>query len=165
MVPMKGKAICVGDNIDTDAIIPGRYCISFREDDLGPHLFEGIDPSLKDRVKPGDFIVAGSNFGCGSAREHAVIAMRSAGVAAVIAKSFSRTFFRNAINVALPVLESEDAEQIHDGDLLEIDLSHFSVRNLTRGKEYSATPYPDYVQQIMDSGGMVEFARKKLKGK
>ena len=127
---LKGYARVFGDNIDTDAIIPARYCTSFNED-LGLHLFEGEDPTFLKRLKKGDMIVAGSNFGCGSAREHAPVAIKSAGISAVIAKSFSRTFFRNAINIALPVLELSDADEIRENDLIEIDTDQNVIRNLT----------------------------------
>jgi 3-isopropylmalate/(R)-2-methylmalate dehydratase small subunit len=158
---LKGYAHLFGDNVDTDAIIPARYCTSFHEE-LGLHLFEGEDPDFVKRLKKGDIIVAGSNFGCGSAREHAPVAIKSAGISAVIASSFSRTFFRNAINIALPVLELTQTNEIREDDLIEIDTDQNVIRNLTKLTEYKAAPYPDYIKQVIDAGGIIEFARRRL---
>jgi 3-isopropylmalate/(R)-2-methylmalate dehydratase small subunit len=159
---LKGVARKVGDHVDTDAIIPARYCTSIDPQELGSHVLEGLDPYFSQRILPGDVLVAGKNFGSGSAREHAAIAIYGAGVAAVIANSFSRTFFRNAINVALPVLECEHVQQIHDGDSLEIDLQQFRILNKSTGEQYKATPYPEIIGRILNSGGMIGFARLEL---
>ena len=158
---IKGYARVLGDNVDTDAIIPARYCTTFNED-LGLHLLEGEDPNFLKRLKKGDMIVAGSNFGCGSAREHAPVAIKSAGISAVIAKSFSRTFFRNAINIALPVLELSNANEIREDDLIEINTDQNVIRNLMTSKEYLAAPFPEYIKQVIDAGGIIEFARRRL---
>lgn len=157
----KGQVRKFGDNIDTDAIIPARYCTSFNEE-LGLHAMEGENPLFAKRMKKGDIIVAGTNFGCGSAREHAPLAIKAAGISAVIAKSFSRTFFRNAINIALPVLELPEAEEIQDSDLIEIDPDQNVICNLTTAKEYRAAPYPEYIKQVIEAGGIIEFARRRL---
>jgi len=161
---LKGKAYKTGDNIDTDVIIPARYCTSFTPEDLGPHCMEDLDKDFLKKCQPGAFIVAGRNFGCGSSRENAPIAIKGAGIAAVIAQSFARIFFRNSINIGLPIFESpEAAGDIQQEDLLEIDPNSGVIANITRNKKYKSTPYPKIMQEIIDSGGMIGFVKKRLK--
>ena len=160
---LKGTAVKVGENIDTDAIIPAKYCTSYSEKDLSKHVMEGVDAAFQQRMKSeSTILIAGSNFGCGSAREHAPIAIKGSAISAVIAASFSRTFFRNAINIGLPVFELPDAEQVNEGDSIEINTDNCSVRNMTSGKTYQAQPFPESVRQIIDAGGLIEYAKRRL---
>jgi 3-isopropylmalate/(R)-2-methylmalate dehydratase small subunit len=157
---LKGKAWVFGNNINTDDIIAARYLITVNPSELGKHCLEGVKKGFPQRVKKGDFIVAGENFGCGSSREHAPWAIKGAGISAVIAKSFARIFFRNAINIGLPILELRRVKNIKDGDLLHIDLSHGKIRNITQAKEYDVVLYPAFMQQIIDTGGLINWVRK-----
>ena len=160
---MKGKAWKYGDNVDTDVIIPARYLTSSAPEVLKLHAMEDIDPAFAGKVQPGDFIVAGNNFGCGSSREHAPLAIKSAGVAVVIAKSFARIFFRNAFNIGLPILECPAAvDNIESGDELEIDLATGAIKDLTRGKEFLAAPTPDFMQKLIADGGLMESVKKRV---
>ena len=160
---IRGRALKYGDNIDTDVIIPAKYATSLDPDFLGSHCLEGIDPDFIKRRRPGDLIVAGRNFGCGSSREIAPISIKGAGISCVIAKSFARIFFRNAINIGLPILESPEAvEDIEEGDEVEVDLNKGLIRNLTRGKTFQSAPFPEVVQEIISAGGLVNFVRKRL---
>ena len=160
---MKGKAWKYGDNVDTDVIIPARYLTSSAPEVLKLHAMEDIDPAFAGKVAPGDFIVAGNNFGCGSSREHAPLAIKSAGVAVVIAKSFARIFFRNAFNIGLPILECPAAvDNIESGDELEIDLATGAIKDLTRGKEFLAAPTPDFMQKLIADGGLMESVKKRI---
>jgi 3-isopropylmalate/(R)-2-methylmalate dehydratase small subunit len=158
---LAGSAVKVGDHVDTDAIIPARYCTAFDPETLGAHTLEG-ELEIPVESLRGSILVAGLNFGCGSAREHAAIAIQGAGVLAVVAQSFSRTFFRNAINIALPVFEISGASEIQNGDLVEIDPDQMVVLNQTNGKQYPLPSYPPMIKQIMEAGGMIEFARNRL---
>lgn len=152
-----------GNNIDTDVIIPARYCTAFTEEELAPHCLEDLDVDFVKKVQKGDIIVAGRNFGCGSSRENAPIAIKGAGVSCVVAKSFARIFYRNAINIGLPILESEQAvEDAETGDKLEVDLIKGIIRNLTKSKSYNVPPFPEIIQEIINVGGMVEFAKKRI---
>lgn len=163
---IKGKVHKYGDNIDTDVIIPARYCTAFTEEELAPHCLEDLDAEFVKKVQKGDIIVAGRNFGCGSSRENAPIAIKGAGVSCVIAKSFARIFYRNAINIGLPILESEQAvEDAETGDKLVVDLMKGLIRNLTKSKSYTVPPFPEIIQEIIKVGGMVEFAKKRIKAK
>lgn len=164
-IPLEGYAIKFGDNIDTDAIIPARYCTSIRAEDLAVHVMEGVDSDFQARRKHPTILIAGTNFGCGSAREHAPIALKAAGIVAVIARSFSRTFFRNAINIALPVFELAEIDALREKDSLQIDPETSDIRNLSSGKDYKAEPFPDSVKQIIQAGGLVEFTRARLASK
>jgi len=157
---MKGRAWKFGDDVDTDAIIPGRYLIYNTPEELAKYTFEGVRPEFAKNVHENDIVVAGSNFGCGSSREHAPLALKGAKVACVIAKSFARIFFRNAINIGLPVLECPDTDKIDDGDELEVDLATGVIINKTKGETYQAPPLPDFVREIVDEGGLIEYARK-----
>jgi 3-isopropylmalate/(R)-2-methylmalate dehydratase small subunit len=160
---LKGKAFRFGDNVDTDVIIPARYLTSFDPELLKAHCMEGLDPAFAAAVRPGDVIVAGANFGCGSSREHAPAAIKAAGVSCVIAKSFARIFARNSINIGLPILESAQASQaIEPGDELEIDLAAGRIKDLARNAEYQAQPLPDFMQAIIADGGLIEHTKKRL---
>lgn len=161
-----GIAHKYGDHIDTDVIIPARLLNNPDPAFLAAHCMEDIDADFPKRVKPGDIMVAGVNFGCGSSREHAPIAIKAAGVSAVIAKSFARIFFRNAINIGLPVLECpEAAEEAEPGDTLEADLDMGTIINRTKGKTYTAAPFPEFMQGIIQAGGLVSYIRRKNEGK
>jgi 3-isopropylmalate/(R)-2-methylmalate dehydratase small subunit len=160
---MEGTVFKYGDNVDTDVIIPARYCTSFRREELAPHCLEDLDATFVKRVQPGDIIVAGRNFGCGSSRENAPLAIQGAGVGAVIAESFARIFYRNSINVGLPILECPEAAQAaQDGDRLSVDLEKGEIRNLTRGGQYTAVPFPESIRRIMEVGGLEEYVRQRL---
>jgi len=159
----EGQAHKYGDNVDTDVIIPARYLTTPDSEELAKHCMEDIDKDFVRKVKKGDFIVAGENFGCGSSREHAPIAIKAAGISCVIASSFARIFYRNAINIGLPILESKEASQeINDGDELKIDLVRGIISNKTTGKSYKATPFPEFMQDIINAGGLINYTREKL---
>ncbi len=157
---LKGKAFKFGDGISTDHIIPGRYA-SLRSnlDELAKHVLEDADPTFVSRVKEGDFIVAGNNFGLGSSREHAPLVIKMAGVSAILAKSVARIFFRNAINLGLPVLIC-DTDSIDDGDELEIDLSAGTVRDITNGQKLTFGKIPKVMLRILDEGGLIPYIKK-----
>lgn len=159
---LKGSAFKYGDNVNTDVIIPARYLNSSDPKELAAHCMEDIDPQFIKNVKSGDIIVAGKNFGCGSSREHAPIAIKASGVSCVIAKSFARIFYRNSINIGLPILECrEAAERINQGDRLEVDLSEGKIHNLTSGESYETKPFPPFIQKIIDSGGLLSSLTNK----
>ena len=161
----KGKVHRYGANVDTDAIIPARYLNLSDPHDLAPHCMEDIDAGFIKTVHPGDIIVAEANFGCGSSREHAPIAIKAAGIAAIVASSFARIFYRNAINIGLPLLESVEAvTKTENGDLLEIDLTSGQIRNLTKALLFKAKPYPDFMMGIVNAGGLIEYTRKRSAG-
>jgi len=163
---LKGKVHKYGANVDTDAIIPARYLNVSEPADLARHCMEDIDVDFVKDVKPGDIIMATSNFGCGSSREHAPLAIKAAGVSCIIAASFARIFFRNAINIGLPLLESPEAVAgTKDGDTLEVDLKSGRVKNITSGKVFLAKPYPDFMAELIAAGGLVEYTKKRLVGK
>jgi len=160
---MQGKAFKFGDNIDTDVIIPARYCTAFHKEELGPHCLEDLDSTFAQKVSPGDFIVAGRNFGCGSSRENAPLAILGAGVAAVIAESFARIFYRNSINVGLPIFECPEAvKAIQDGDELSVDMNSGEIRNLTRKGVFVSTRFPERIREIIELGGLEKYVRKRL---
>jgi len=162
---IKDKAIKYGDNVDTDVIIPARYLNTFDEKELAVHCFEDLDEDFKEKIKDSKIIIAGDNFGCGSSREHAPISIKASGVKLIIAKTFARIFFRNSINIGLPVVASgEAAEAIQEGDELEIDLSEGIIRDLTLGKEFGINPLPDFIQSVIKKGGYIEFIKDELKG-
>lgn len=159
---IKGKVYKYGANIDTDAIIPAKYANLTEPSDLGKHCMENIDTEFAKKVRTGDIIVATSNFGCGSSREVAPISIKGAGVSCVIAKTFARIFFRNAINIALPLLECpEAADQTEEGDELEVDLSTGEIKNITKNKVFTAAPYPDFIGGIIEAGGLIEYTIKR----
>ena len=152
-----GNAIKYGDNVDTDVIIPARYLNTSDHKELASHCMEDIDKTFVSRVKHGDIMVAGQNFGCGSSREHAPIAIKASGVSVVIAKSFARIFYRNAINIGRAIVECpEAAEGISEGDNVEADLDNGIIRNITTGKEYKTAPFPEFVQKIIENGGLMQ---------
>lgn len=151
-----------GDDIDTDAIIPGKYLIINRPDELARHAFEGVRPEFAPGVKDGDIIVAGFNFGCGSSREHAPLALKGAKVKCIIAKSFARIFFRNAINIGLPLLECSEADRIEEEDHIDVDFVSGVITNVTKNETFQATPLPDFVREIVDAGGLIGYARKMV---
>ncbi|MCX7793313.1 MAG: 3-isopropylmalate dehydratase small subunit [Thermodesulfovibrionales bacterium] len=160
---LKGRVWRFGDNIDTDAIIPARYLNTSDPSELARHVMEDADKEFASKVKPGDIIVAGKNFGCGSSREHAPIAIKAAGVQAVIAKSFARIFYRNAFNIGLPIFESvEAADNISEGDEIEIDAGTGIIKNITTGKQYRAKPIPPFMQELIAAGGLIEWVKKKI---
>jgi len=152
-----------GDNVNTDVIIPARYLTTSDVAELAAHCMEDLDAGFVKRVRPGDMIVAGENFGCGSSREHAPLAIKGAGVSCVIAPSFARIFFRNAINVGLPALVCpEAAAKIQSGDELAVDLGSGRIENTTQGESYQAEPFPEFLQQIIAAGGLVPYTRRRL---
>jgi 3-isopropylmalate/(R)-2-methylmalate dehydratase small subunit len=159
---MQGRAFIFGNDIDTDAIIPARYLTTADPEVLKLHCMEDADPSFPTKVKLGDIIVAGKNFGCGSSREHAPIAIKATGVSCVIAQSFARIFFRNSFNMGLPIFESMAAvEGINAGDNLEVDPHNGIIRNLTSGLEFKSRPIPDFMQTLIQDGGLIEHIRKR----
>ncbi len=155
---LRGRAHVYGDNIDTDRIIPGKYTKTLDTQTLAEHVLEDLDPDFRNRMQRGDFVVAGDNFGCGSSREQAPVALQTAGVSAVIARYFARIFFRNAINIGLPVLEIP-SHDIVQGDELEVNLASGTVLNLTTGKRYQANPLPEVMLRILQAGGLVNYLR------
>lgn len=160
---IKGKVWKFGDNIDTDAIIPARYLNTSEPKELAKHVMEDADRDFPSKVKPGDIIIAGKNFGCGSSREHAPIAIKAAGIQAVIAKSYARIFFRNAFNIGLPIFEvPELIDEAVEGDLVEIDMDSGEIVNLTKDKKYTTKPIPAFMQELIKSGGLVEWTKKRL---
>ena len=163
---LKGKVHKYGANVNTDVIIPARYLSLSEPAELAEHCMEDIDQEFVNRVKPGDIIVATTNFGCGSSREHAPLAIKAAGISCIIARSFARIFFRNAINIGLPLLECEDAvAQTEAGDVLEVDLSSGQIKNLTNVKTFTAKPYPDFMSELISAGGLIEHTKQKLTNK
>jgi len=157
----RGRAWKFGDDINTDYIIAGKYKLSITDiDELSKHAMEAIMPDFSQKVKKGDFIVAGRNFGCGSSREQAPLVLRHLGIAAVIARSFARIFYRNAVNIGLPVVECEDADEIQQGDLLEVDLQKGYVKNITQGRIYKIKPLPPELWEILSEGGLVNYLKK-----
>jgi 3-isopropylmalate/(R)-2-methylmalate dehydratase small subunit len=159
---LAGRAWKFGDDIDTDAIIPGRYLVINDPLELAEHLFEGVRPEMATQVGKGDIIVAGENFGCGSSREHAPLALKGAGITAVVAKSFARIFFRNAINIGLPLFICSEVDGIRDGDSLEIDMAGGVIHNQSRGESYKTTPLPLFLQEIVEAGGLVEYTKRMV---
>lgn len=162
---IKGKVHKFSDDINTDDIIAAKYLVSTDAGELGKHCMETISPDFSQKVSPGDIIVAGNNFGCGSSREHAPLAIKGCGVSAVIAKSFAAIFFRNAINIGLPFLESSDVDKINDDDLIEIDLSTGIIKNITQDKNYRTQAFPEFLQQIVQSGGLINWVKKCIKSR
>ena len=152
-----GNVIKYGDNVDTDVIIPARYLNTSDHKELASHCMEDLDKTFVSRVKQGDIITAGENFGCGSSREHAPIAIKASGISVVIAKSFARIFYRNAINIGLAIVECpEAAENISEGDNVEADLDNGVIRNITTGQEFRTQPFPEFIQKIIENGGLIK---------
>ena len=160
---LKGKVFKYGANVDTDAIIPARYLNVSAAEELAKHCMEDIDLDFVKKVQPGDIIVATTNFGCGSSREHAPMAIKASGVSCVVAKSFARIFFRNAINIGLPLLECAEAvENTESGQTLEVDLATGKIKNLDTGTEFTAEPYPQFMAELITAGGLVEYTKNRL---
>lgn len=160
---MKGKSWKFGDNINTDEIIPARYLNTTDTKELASHCMEDADPNFMKKIKGGDVIVAGENFGCGSSREHAPISIKAAGLSCVIAKSFARIFFRNAINIGLPIFECpEAAAQIQEGDEVEVNLATGEILNITKKMRFKFEPFPQEMQEIIQAGGLMNFVKKKM---
>jgi len=158
---MKGKAWKFGDDVNTDEIIPARYLNTIDPQELAAHCMEDADAEFAKKVEPGDVIVGGANFGCGSSREHAPISIKGAGVSCVIAKTFARIFFRNCINTGLPILVCPDAaDETRTGDEVEIDLASGRITNVTRGKAYETAPFPKAMQDIIAAGGLMNFVKQ-----
>ena len=158
-----GKAHKVGDHIDTDAIIPARFLVTTDEAELGANCMEGLEEGWIKRVSPGDIMVAGENFGCGSSREHAPIAIKGAGIPVVVAHSFARIFYRNGFNMGLILLEvGDDVKAIADGDVLSVDTASGTIENRTTGKTITCQPVPAFMQGILDAGGLVGYVRNSL---
>ncbi len=158
-----GKIWVYKDNVDTDVIIPARYLNTSDPKELAKHCMEDIDKTFAEKVETGDIMVAGENFGCGSSREHAPIAIKESGVSVVIAKTFARIFFRNAINIGLPILENENLpDECEKGDILEVDLSSGVVINKTKNKEYKCTAFPQAIQNLIQKGGLINYTKNKL---
>lgn len=162
----KGKVHKYGSDVNTDVIIPARYLNISDAAELARHCMEDIDLDFVTRVRPGDIIVAETNFGCGSSREHAPLAIKAAGISCVIAQSFARIFFRNAINIGLAILECDEAaKETQSGDILAVELATGEVRNLTENKVLFARPYPDFMLQLISSGGLIEYTKRKLEAR
>lgn len=160
---IKGKSWTFGDDINTDEIIPARYLTTSDPDELAGHCMEDADKDFMKKISRGDMIVAGNNFGCGSSREHAPIAIKAANISCVVAKSFARIFYRNSINIGLPIVESPDASaDVKEGDEIEIDFDNGEIRNLTSGKVYQAKPFPGFMQEIMQKGGLMNKIKSEL---
>ena len=152
----KGIVFKYGDNVDTDVIIPARYLNSSDPAELATHCMEDIDKDFVKKVKKGDIMVATKNFGCGSSREHAPIAIKASGISCVIADTFARIFYRNAINIGLPIMECREAsEKIDNGDEVEVDFNSGVIKNITKGESYQAEPFPDFIKEIIDKGGLL----------
>ncbi|MBW1973981.1 MAG: 3-isopropylmalate dehydratase small subunit [Deltaproteobacteria bacterium] len=160
---ISGRAWIFGNDVDTDAIIPARYLNTSDENELAKHCMEDADPTFASSVQSGDIIVAGKNFGCGSSREHAPIAIKAAGVSCVIAESFARIFYRNAFNMGLPILECPELiGEVQQGDMLSVDLSTGIIENKSSSKTYHAKPIPLFMQELVQAGGLIPYIKKKM---
>ncbi len=163
MSVLKGKCHTFGNDVNTDEIIPARYLVTSDPDELAKHVMEDSDPDFAQKVKEGDIIVAQKNFGCGSSREHAPIAIKTAGVGCVIARSFARIFYRNSFNMGLPIFECDEAaENISAGDEVEVDMSTGVIKNISKNESYQAAAIPEFMQNLINAGGLMESVRKKL---
>jgi 3-isopropylmalate/(R)-2-methylmalate dehydratase small subunit len=160
---IQAKAFVFGDNIDTDLIIAARYLNTSNPIELAKHAMEDADPEFVNKISKGDIIVAGENFGCGSSREHAPVAIKYAGISAVIAKSFARIFYRNAFNTGLIILEVAEADKITEGDTLKIDILGGMVQNVTKNETYKFTPIPPFMTELLNAGGLMEYAAEEIK--
>lgn len=159
-----GTTIKYGNNVDTDVIIPARYLATQSHNELASHCMEDIDSTFISRVKPGDIMVAGANFGCGSSREHAPIAIKASGISCVIAKSFARIFYRNSINIGLAILEcSKAADGIEEGDEVEIDFDSGVIKNISKNETYHAQPFPDFIKNMIEKGGLMASIKESSK--
>ena len=161
---VKGKVFKYGNNVDTDVIIPARYLNTSDPTELAKHCMEDIDGTFAEEVEPGDIIVAQRNFGCGSSREHAPLAIKTAGISCVIASTYARIFYRNAINIGLPILECDEAvEKIDAGNVVEVDFKQGVIYNVTKNERYQAEPFPEFIQKIIASNGLIDYIRETLK--
>jgi 3-isopropylmalate/(R)-2-methylmalate dehydratase small subunit len=158
---IKGKTHKFENDINTDDIISAKYLVSTDAKELGSHCMEAIKPDFIRQVRPGDIIVAGKNFGCGSSREHAPLAIKGCGIAAVIAPSFAAIFYRNAINIGLPFLELQEVGKINEGDELEVDLNSGTIRNISKNEEYKTQPFPEFLQELVSEGGLMNYVKKR----
>jgi len=157
---LEGNVIKYGDNVDTDVIIPARYLNTAEHDELAKHCMEDLDATFVKRVKKGDIIVGGQNFGCGSSREHAPLAIKASDISCVVAKTFARIFYRNAINIGLPILECPElVDEAEEGDKINIDLDKGEIINYNRGKTYRIEPFPEFIQEIIKSGGLIPYIK------
>lgn len=160
---IEGKVIKYGDNIDTDVIIPARYLNSSDVNELAKHCMEDLDSEFHSKVQKGSVLMAGKNFGCGSSREHAPLVIKASGISCIIAESFARIFYRNAINIGLPIVEcGSAAREAQDGDIISVELESGTVRNVTKGLEYRAEPFPGFIQEIMKADGLVNYVRNEV---
>jgi len=159
---LQGKVWKFGDNIDTDLIIAARYLNTSVPSELAKYVMEDADPQFVSKMSRGDIIVAGENFGCGSSREHAPIALKAAGISAIIAPTFARIFYRNAFNMGLPIFELKESLEINEGDVVKIDMDSGEIINLTQSKSYQFTPIPEFMQALVDAGGLIEFAKQEI---
>ena len=162
---LQGKVWKFGDNIDTDLIIAARYLNTSEPSELAKYVMEDADPEFVSKMNEGDIIVAGENFGCGSSREHAPIALKAAGVSAIIAPTFARIFYRNAFNMGLPIFELEEAAEINEGDTVRVDMDAGEVINVSQAKTYKFSPIPEFMQELVDAGGLIAFAKKEIEAK
>lgn len=162
MENIQGKVWYFGDNIDTDLIIAARYLNTSDEKELAKHLLEDADPEFVNKMQKGDIIVAGENFGCGSSREHAPIALKAAGISAVIAKSFARIFYRNSFNMGLPIFQLEKSDEIAQGDEIKIKPKDGQIINLSNNKTYEFSPIPEFMQELLQEGGLMNYAKKNI---
>lgn len=159
---IKGKVIKYGHNVDTDVIIPARYLNTSNPDELAAYCMADLDETFAKRVQPGDIMVAGRNFGCGSSREHAPIAIKASGISCIIAESFARIFYRNAINIGLPIMECPEASaDIEEGDEVSVDVKTGETKNITKGRSYMAVPFPEFMQEIIKAEGLVNYIKGK----
>jgi 3-isopropylmalate/(R)-2-methylmalate dehydratase small subunit len=159
---LQGKVWKFGDHVDTDLIIAARYLNTSEPSELAKHVMEDADPEFVAKMSKGDIIVAGENFGCGSSREHAPIALKAAGVAAIIAPTFARIFYRNAFNMGLPIFELKESDEIEEGDTIKIDMAKGEVINISQAKTYKFAPIPEFMQELVDAGGLIEFAKREI---
>jgi len=160
---LQGKVWKFGAHIDTDLIIAARYLNTSEPSELAKYVMEDADPEFVSKMSEGDIIVAGENFGCGSSREHAPIALKAAGVAAIIAPTFARIFYRNAFNMGLPIFELEASAEIEEGDTVKIDMAKGEIINISQAKTYKFSPIPEFMQELVDAGGLIEFAKKEIR--
>ena len=159
---MQGKVWKFGDNIDTDLIIAARYLNTSEPSELAKHVMEDADPAFVSKMSEGDIIVAGENFGCGSSREHAPIALKSAGISAIIAPTFARIFYRNAFNMGLPIFELPQSAEISEGDEISVNMDEGTITNKSTSKTYNFTPIPPFMQELIDAGGLMNFAQNEI---
>ena len=162
---MQGKVWKFGDNIDTDLIIAARYLNTSEPKELAKYIMEDADPDFVSKMSEGDIIVAGENFGCGSSREHAPIALKTAGISAIIAPTFARIFYRNSFNMGLPIFELKEAVEINEGDTVRVDMDAGEIINISQAKKYKFSPIPEFMQELVDAGGLIQFAKNEIANK